>query len=207
MKKKLGLSLLLIVLLVSLAACGQKAEKEIELSRLLAFEEGNYWKYNGYGNEFASLERKVLYKEGQKVQIMESTPGTTMGVVYELSDQKAIVIYSQEDFYDEAISLLDLDSNRDQIILQAPIKEKESWNSDGIKYTVLSLKEEVDTDAGLFENCVSVKVEYPGNPDHLMIYYKPDLGMVKQEYISGETEGEKYVVTTLLAEYQVKGFN
>ena len=198
---------MLTVLLLSLSACGQKGDKEIELSRLLAFEEGNYWKYNGYGNEFAGLERKVLYKEGQRVQLMESNPGTTMGVVYELDDQKATVVYSQEDFYEESVSLLDAEANRDQTILQAPIKEKQSWETNGIKYTVLSLTEAVDTDAGIFENCVSIKVEYASDSDYLMIYYKPDLGMVKQEYIGGESEDEKFVITSLLAEYQVKGFN
>lgn len=206
MKKKLGILLLLTVLLLSLAACGQKADKEIELSRLLAFEEGNYWKYNGYGNEFADLERKVLFKEDNRVQVIESNPGIILGLVYEISDQKASVVYMKEDFYEE-ISILDAQADRDQTILEGPIKENQTWESDGNQYTVISLAEEVDTDAGVFENCVSIKVEYPYGPAYSMIYYKPDLGMVKQEYISEEVEGEKYFVTTLLAEYQVKGFN
>jgi len=201
MQKKI-LILFLLILVTLISACGDNSEKEISPTRLVSFEEGNYWKYNGYGNEFASLERKVLYKEGNRVQIMDGNPGTTMAVIYEVSDEKVSAVYSEGEFYEET-NILSFENNMDQPILVAPIKENESWESNGNKYTVISTKEIVETDAGAFEDCVLIKVEYPENPAFSNIYYKADLGMVKQEYID---EDEDFVISTVLSEYQVKGF-
>lgn len=202
MKKKIGIVIFLIVLVVCLSACGNEKEKEISLSRLVAFEEGNYWKYEGYGNEFASLERKVLYKEGNKVQIMDSNPGTTMAVIYEITDEKVSVIYNEGESYDEK-NILSIEGNMDQPILMAPIKEGETWASNGNKYTVISSSARVDTDIEIFEDCVQVQIEYPDNTAVFNVYYKPDLGMVKQEYISVE---EDFEIITVLSDYQVKGY-
>lgn len=202
MKKKILIMILLLVMVASLSACGNKAEKEISLSRLVAFEEGNYWKYSGYGNEFASLERKVLYKEGNKVQVMDSNPGTTMAVIYEITDEKISVIYNEGESYDE-VNILGTEGNMDQPILMAPIKLGQTWGSEGSKYTVISITEKVETEVETFEDCVKVQIEYPDNPAVFNVYYKPDLGMVKQEYID---EAEDFKVTTVLNEYQVKGF-
>lgn len=202
MNKKILILLLLVALMVSLSACGNKQEKEISLARLAAFEEGNYWKYNGYGNEYASLERKVLYKEGIRVQVMDSNPGTTMAVIYEITDEKISVVYSEGEFYEET-NIIGIEGNMDQPILMSPIKVDQNWESNGNKYTVLSVNDTVETDAGNFDGCVTVKVEYPANPAYSLVFYKPDLGMVKQEYISEEDD---FKVTTILSEYQVKGF-
>ena len=201
MKKK-SLIFILLVLVTLLSACGNNSDKEISLARLVALEEGNYWKYNGYGNEYASLERKVLYKEGNRVQIIDGNPGTTMVTIYEITDEKVSVVYSEGEFYEET-NILSTENNMDQPILVAPVKENETWESNGNKYTIISVNESVETDAGNFEECVLVKVEYPENPAYSNIYYKADLGMVKQDYIDEELD---FKVTTVLSEYQVKGY-
>ncbi len=201
MRKKILIFILLIIAM-GFSGCGDKTEKEISLSRLVAFEEGNYWKYNGYGNEYASLERKVLYKEGNKVQIMDGNPGTTMVVIYEITDEKVSVVYSEGEFYEET-NILSTEPNMDQPILVAPLKEGATWESNGNKYTVISMNEVVETDTGTFEECVAVKVEYPENPAYSNVYYKPDLGMIKQDYIDEEQD---FRISTVLSEYQVKGF-
>lgn len=200
--KKMSLIFILLVLVTLISACGNNSDKEISLARLVALEEGNYWKYNGYGNEYASLERKVLYKEGNRVQIIDGNPGTTMVTIYEITDEKVSVVYSEGEFYEET-NILSTENNMDQPILVAPIKENETWESNGNKYTIISVNESVETDAGNFEECVLVKVEYPENPAYSNIYYKADLGMVKQDYIDEESD---FKVTTVLSEYQVKGY-
>ncbi|NCC81534.1 MAG: hypothetical protein EOM04_04610 [Clostridia bacterium] len=200
--KKMSLIFILLVLVTLLSACGNNSDKEISLARLVALEEGNYWKYNGYGNEYASLERKVLYKEGNRVQIIDGNPGTTMVTIYEITDEKVSVVYSEGEFYEET-NILSTENNMDQPILVAPVKENETWESNGNKYTIISVNESVETDAGNFEECVLVKVEYPENPAYSNIYYKADLGMVKQDYIDEELD---FKVTTVLSEYQVKGY-
>lgn len=200
--KKMSLIFILLVLVTLISACGNNSDKEISLARLVALEEGNYWKYNGYGNEYASLERKVLYKEGNRVQIIDGNPGTTMVTIYEITDEKVSVVYSEGEFYEET-NILSTENNMDQPILVAPIKENETWESNGNKYTIISVNESVETDAGNFEECVLVKVEYPENPAYSNIYYKADLGMVKQDYIDEELD---FKVTTVLSEYQVKGY-
>ncbi|MDD4343565.1 MAG: hypothetical protein PHH19_04265 [Eubacteriales bacterium] len=200
--KKMSLIFILLVLVTLLSACGNNSDKEISLARLVALEEGNYWKYNGYGNEYASLERKVLYKEGNRVQIIDGNPGTTMVTIYEITDEKVSVVYSEGEFYEET-NILSTENNMDQPILVAPVKENETWESNGNKYTIISVNESVETDAGNFEECVLVKVEYPENPAYSNIYYKADLGMVKQDYIDEELG---FKVTTVLSEYQVKGY-
>ncbi len=201
MQKKIFV-LILLVMVSLISACGNSGEKEISPARLVAFEEGNYWKYNGYGNEFASLERKVLYKDANRVQVMDGNPGTTMAVIYEVSDEKVSVVYSEGEFYEEK-NILSVENNMDQPILLAPVEENQTWESNGNKYTVISTKEKVETDAGTFEECVLVKVEYNENPAYSNIYYKADLGMVKQDYIDEEAD---FIISTVLSEYQVKGY-
>ena len=62
---------------------------------------GDYWKYAGTGNEFAPFEQKVLYREDNRVQLQMVNPGTTLGMVYEFQEGQLVVVYSQEELYDE----------------------------------------------------------------------------------------------------------
>ena len=201
--KKTMLFITVALLALSITGCDFGKKDEINVSQLFPFEVGNYWKYKGYGNEFADLERKVLFKEDTRVQIMEVYPGTTMAVIYEIDDQRAAVVYSEGEFYEE-VNILDREDMMEQPVMAAPVKEGNSWESNGNKYTIEKLDQVVETDAGTFEGCVLVKVEYPQNTGVLFSYYKPGLGLIRQDYT--DTESEE-TISTVLSDFQVKGYN
>lgn len=177
-------------------------EKEPEKEEVLTIKdvyplnEGDYWKFAGEGNEYAGFEQKVLYREGNKVQLKVTNQGSSVGMVYEYKDGKLCVVYSREDFNDDE-NLLDNDNELEQVILAEPIKKGNSWESENKIFKITSLNEKVKTPAGEFENCIKIVITAEDEPVN-NIYYKPGLGLIKQEYI-----GEDYSVVSSLEEYEI----
>lgn len=196
---------LIIFLLVSLALTGagcQKKEQPVSVTQLFPLEPGNYWKYSGYGNEFASFEKKVLFRESQRVQVVDINPGTTMAVIYEVRENEIAVIYSEPEFYQET-NILQQEGNMNQVILQGPVATGTTWTTNGSTYLIEKTDATVETEAGTFTGCVQIKVSYEHGEANLFTWYKPGLGMVKQEFVATEVD---FVVTSLLSDYQVAGF-
>ena len=86
---------------------------------------------------------------------------------------------------------------RSSIVLQGPITVGTSWSDQGVNKSIVAVDAVVDTPAGKFENCIKVKSAGPN--DTIYQYYKKGVGMVKQEFIAGDT-----TVTSTLRKYQVK---
>ncbi len=202
MKNKYTILLLALLLVVSFGCSGNDTVESLTVSDLFPLQEGNYWKYNGYGNEYADFERKVLFAEDNRAQILETNPGTTMVVIYEIEDGRTKVVYSEENFFEE-INILDTEAIMDQVILQEPIAVDQTWEDGVATYTILSLTEEVETDAGTFTDCVMIEVTYPGSTGMSFSFYKPGLGMVLQEYVDSEND---YVISSVLSDFSVAGF-
>ncbi|SMB83251.1 hypothetical protein SAMN00017405_1018 [Desulfonispora thiosulfatigenes DSM 11270] len=160
---------------------------------------GDSWTLKGEGNEFAGFEQKVLYREDNRVQTQFNNGGTTLGRIYEYQDGKLKVVFNQEEMYGDE-NILKQENNVDQVILAEPIEVGNSWESESNIFTIDSLSEKVVVPAGEFSDCIKVTVKSE-NGNISYVYYKPGLGLVKQEYI-----GEEYKITEELQEYTVPSF-
>ncbi|MGI5921380.1 MAG: hypothetical protein ACOX6I_06560 [Syntrophomonadaceae bacterium] len=160
---------------------------------------GSYWEYEGMGNEFAGFTRKVLFSKGNLAQTTEDNGGTVSTRIFETTDTAVRIIYfSGEDYEPENLLETDFTTNENDIILQAPIKTGTTWGgTDTVRKSIVDTDAVVDTPAGKFDNCI--KVESAGANSTIYQYFKKDTGMVKQEFISGDTS-----VTSTLKSYEIK---
>jgi spore germination protein GerM len=159
---------------------------------------GSYWEYEGSGNEYASFTRKVLYTKGNLAETSEDNGGTVATRVIDTTDDVIKVVYFMgEDYEPKNLLESNFKRNSSSIILQGPMTVGTSWTDQGVNKSIVAVDAVVDTPAGKFENCI--KVKSAGQYDTIYQYYKKDVGMVKQEFISGDTH-----VTSTLKKYQVK---
>jgi hypothetical protein len=161
---------------------------------------GSYWEYEGHGNEYATFNRKVLFVKGNRAQTTEDNGGTVSTRVIETTENSVKILYfSGEDY--EPKNLLDTNFpiNSNSMILQAPIKVGTAWPGDGDNKQIVAVDAVVETPAGKFENCVQVKLTNPNST--IYQYFKKGIGMVKQEFISAESNT---TVTSTLKKYEIK---
>ncbi|NLT96347.1 MAG: hypothetical protein GXW85_12615 [Clostridia bacterium] len=173
-------------------------EPELTVKDVYPLNEGDYWKFAGTGNEFAPFEQKVLFREGDRAQMQSATGGTVMAIIYEFKDGELRVVYSQEEFYEE-VNILDRENTMEEVILKEPIQVGNTWQSGGKEYKIEALDADVETPAGRFENCVKITVNATEYNSESVVYYKPGLGLVKQEYIADD-----YHIVQELEEYSIK---
>ncbi len=156
---------------------------------------GSSWKYLGEGNEYASFNRVVLFTKEDRAQIKWDNGGTVGAAVFETTNCAVTRIFMQGEEYEEK-NFLDT-SNEHTIILKAPLEVGTSWEDlkGGVK-EIVDINAAVTTPAGTFENCVKVKTT--GQESTIYDYYKEGVGMVKSEFISGDTQ-----ITSSLQEYSI----
>jgi hypothetical protein len=171
---------------------------ELTVKDVYPLSEGDYWKFAGTGNEYAPFEQKVLFREGDRVQLQNATGGTVMAIIYEFKDGELRVVYSLEEFYEEE-NILDRENTMEEVILKEPIQVGNTWQSGGKEYKIEALDAKVDTPAGSFDECIKVTVTAKEYNSESVVYYKPGLGLVKQEYIADD-----YHIVQELEEYNIK---
>lgn len=176
----------------------EPVKNELTVKDVYPLSQGDYWKFAGTGNEYASFEQKVLFREGDRIQLQTATGGTVMAMIYEFKDGKLMVVYSQEEFYEEE-NILSRENEMSEVILQEPITVGNSWESGGKKYKIEAIDPVVNTPAGQFKDCVKISVVAEEFNSKSNVYYKPGLGLVKQEYLA-----EDYKITAELEEYNIK---
>lgn len=182
---------------------GKDAAKAPQKDREPAKKPGDYfpltvkstWQYQGEGNEFASFTREVLFVRGNRGQIMENNGGTVLAVVFEVADSAVTRVFTQPETYDR-VNLLDRPSNESVIILKAPLTVGTKWKDPNGEREIVAVNAAVSTPAGKFENCVKVKIA--GKESTVYEYFREGVGMVKREFISGETR-----VTSTLEKYNI----
>ena len=101
--------------------------QKLTIEELYPLNVGDYWKYAGTGNEFAPFEQKVLYREDNRVQLQMVNPGTTLGMVYEFQEGQLVVVYSQEELYDEENILMR--ENTMESVFWEPIEVGTTWKT------------------------------------------------------------------------------
>lgn len=197
--KALGVSLMVLFLLVSVSCVSkQEGTKEVDLLSYFPFEVGNQWTYQGVGNEYASYNKQVLYKEGNKVQVVEENPGTRLVKIYDLKPDSVVVVYSKEEFYEDE-NILETEENMQDIILQTPVEIGTIWESGDRTSEIVAKDVTIETPAGTFNNCIQVNNTYKDEENKFIEYYAPGIGLVKSEFIAGETK-----IISQLENYTIK---
>jgi hypothetical protein len=156
---------------------------------------GSTWSYIGEGNEYASYTRTVLYSECSYFQVSVNNGGTVSSTVYYASDTDVRIVLSRGEEYDMA-NLISEPPNTDEIVLTVPLEPGTEWGSESIKRKIVSLSDTVDTPAGLFEDCLTVRSEYPDS--YILDYYVIGIGLVYSEFHSGED-----VISSSLESYTI----
>jgi len=176
----------------------EPVKKELTVKDVYPLSQGDYWKFAGSGNEYAPFEQKVLFREGDRVQLQLATGGTVMAMIYEFEDGELTVVYSQEEFYEEE-NILQRENTMSEVILKEPIEVGNTWQSGEKQYRIEAIDTVVNTPSGKFEDCIQISVNAEEFNSTSNIYYKPGLGLIKQEYLS-----EDYKVVAELEEYKIK---
>jgi hypothetical protein len=160
---------------------------------------GNYWLYEGIGNEYASYTEKVTYQQRNQYQVIIDNGGTVTANRYEVAADRIVNTFRQSEFYEDK-NILDQPSNIEAILLQSPLTAGNSWTSEGNSYEVIDTSATVEVPAGIFVNCLTVKITYPESRNYSLYYYKKDVGLIKSEYVMPENEK----VVSQLKEYDVQ---
>ncbi len=158
---------------------------------------GSYWEYEGKGNEYASFNRKVLYTQGNLAQISEDNGGTVATKIVEGKDAIRQVYFEGESYQPANMLEAGFKANNDTIILKNPLQVGTNWSDKDGKREIMALDSVVDTPLGQMNDCLKLKITNPN--DTIYQYYKKNIGLVKQEFIAGET-----TVTSTLKKYQVE---
>lgn len=157
---------------------------------------GSTWQYRGEGNEYASFNRQVLYTEDNRAQIREDNGGSVSAAIFEITDSAVIRTFFQGESYGTE-NLLEQQGKESVTILKTPLKVGTKWQEPTGDREITAVNAEVYTPAGTFKNCIKVKV---ANQDSSVFeYFKDGVGMIKREFISGETS-----VTSTLEKYDIK---
>lgn len=168
-----------------------------DVNDYLPLAAGNKWIYLGEGNEYASYNEKVLYREGDLAQLSRDNGGTIMALINKIEADKIVLVHSQEEFYEDT-NILDTPADREDVILQGPFTVGAAWEAAERLYTIEALDEEVTVTAGVFEHCLKVVSTFPDSSHTITQYYAPGFGMVKSEFSDGENQ-----VTSSLESYTV----
>ena len=156
---------------------------------------GSTWQYQGEGNEYASFSREVLFTQDDRAQIREDNGGTVSSSVFKRTDSEVVVIFFQGEAYGES-NFLEQKPNENLIVLKAPLEVGTKWeNRTGIR-EIVDVNTTVDSPAGKYEKCIVVKISSPDST--LFEYFKDGVGMVKREFISGDSR-----VTSILEKVNI----
>ncbi|MBS3995080.1 MAG: hypothetical protein KGZ33_04740 [Alkaliphilus sp.] len=168
---------------------------KISLSDYFPLTKGSSWKYLGDGNEYASFNRKVVFVEGNKAQIIEDNGGTVSASVYTFSEDEITRIFFQGEEYQET-NFLNEEPNENLIVLKKPISVGTKWEVENGTREIVDVNATVDTPIGEFTNCI--KVEISNEHSTLHEYFKDGIGMVKRVFISEGVE-----ITSTLQEVNI----
>ena len=192
--KKMLAFVLLVSCLVLAAGCVNKTDVGTPAAMVIhdvrtyfPCEPGMTWVYEGIGNEYAGFTSKVMYQEGSLGQVSKNNGGTELGLVYRITPQAVILFFTKAEFYTDTKFFHEM-PNCQEVVLEAPLIAGHSWQDDRDRREVKSVEETVQVPLGQFEHVVKIKVTplASNNSDYSFEYYAPNVGLILQEYISGD---------------------
>jgi hypothetical protein len=157
---------------------------------------GASWEYAGDGHEYAAFKRKVLFCSGDLAQISEDNGGTVSASVYKISSDAVTRIFFRGEEYSNT-NYLTAKPNDNQIILKTPFSVGTKWNEKNGTREIVDTNSSVTTPKGSFDQCLKIKISYQDSVS--FEYFKQGVGLVKREFVSGETR-----VTSSLKSYSLQ---
>ena len=174
-------------------------EASQNIEEYLPLKVGNSWNYVGDGNEFASYVQKVAYAKGNRYQIVINNGGTIMANVVEVREDSLVNTYRSGEEYEDK-NLLGRPSNLDITLLKLPIAVGTRWVSEENSYEIMDTNATVEVPAGIFTECVTVRIVFKDQTSQSFLHYKTGVGLVQSTF---ET-ADGYTVVSRLKEYDLK---
>jgi len=162
----------------------KEAVPAVKLADFFPVVAGSTWEYQGDGNEYASFSRKIVFTSGNLAQIREDNGGTVTASVYKISPNSVTRIYNLAEAYGQT-NYLKSPPNENLVILKTPLQVGTKWTEPNGTREIVDLKATVTTPAGSFTQCLKVKITDKNST--VYEYFKSGVGMVKREFISGDT--------------------
>ncbi|HWR60275.1 MAG TPA: hypothetical protein VN580_01605, partial [Clostridia bacterium] len=178
----------------TLDECGVKEPEALSLKDFFPVSVGSTWKYLGEGNEYATFERKALFREGDKAQFSEDNGGTVSASVFKVADKEIVRTFFRGEEYNQE-NLMNEKANDNTIILKEPLKAGTKWKNQKDDREIAATDAVVETPAGKFTGCIKVSIRTENST--MYEYYKAGVGMVKREFVS-----EGMTVTSILEKYE-----
>ena len=157
----------------------------VKLGDFFPVSTGSTWEYQGEGNEYATFSRKIVFASGNLAQIREDNGGTVSASVFKISSEAVTRVFFLGEAYSQT-NYLKSPSNENVVILKAPLKVGTKWTEPNGTREIVDLKATITAPAGSFTQCLKIKIT---NKDSIVYeYFKSGVGMVKREFISGDTK-------------------
>lgn len=157
---------------------------------------GSNWNYDGDGNEYATFQRKILFRNGSRAQFQDNNGGTLHDNVVEFRPDGIVRIHNEAST-GQTKNLLAAPQTEQTFLLITPIEVGTKWQVPEGYREIVDIHATVDTPAGTFKNCIHVQIT--SQDSVVNEYYCPGTGLVKQDIQAGDQ-----VVSSLLAQYSIK---
>jgi hypothetical protein len=170
-----------------------KETTALKLGDYFPVKQGYSWKYLGEGNEYATFTNEVMFTKGNLAQTREDNGGSVTAAVYKTTEDAITRIFYLPEEYSNT-NHLNSKPNDNLIILKAPLKVGTSWKGPDAPREIVDVNAKVTTPLGTYTKCIKVKLTYKDSV--VNEYYNAGVGMVKQEFISGDI-----IVTSSLEDF------
>ena len=184
--KKL-LCFLLPFTLLFLAACSSNhtvEENKAAIADYFPLKSNVYMAYEGSGNEYAEEQIYVDHLTDNTIQIRSTNPGTTTVKVYKIANGELQLVFFQGETYYLA-DFTTMTGSTPDILLKEPLVKGTEWTSpQGDKRYISDVDADVETPSGQYKALV---VTTESADSTTRYYYVKDIGLVKKEFVSGDT--------------------
>ncbi|MCK8818220.1 hypothetical protein MWH28_12715 [Natroniella sulfidigena] len=166
--------------------------EEFNLKAYLPLQEGMTYDFTGEGPIHPSLEREIMFTEEPYVQILDKGTGTNIVLVYEVQEDQIGKIIEEAEFYEEdnLIEELDEEPEVQEVILQEPLEEGATWETNDQQREIVAINETITVPAGTFYDVIQIRIISLNEEDNneTYHYYAKNVGLIKQETIGEDFE-------------------
>jgi len=171
--------LIMISIVIGTSACA-KTSNVTELNVQAYFPKKTMIKQFSGGFENSGFRQIIDKIEGDKVQLKQLDTGTSVILIYQVTDKDIKLIFSKEEpdgqFKENYIGVVE--ANADNIILKTPLEVGTKWTDvSGLKLEITGINVAVKTPAGSFS---TIEVTSLRDTFKSKLYYAKDLGLVKR---------------------------
>ncbi|MCK8826561.1 hypothetical protein MWH25_02200 [Natroniella acetigena] len=170
----------------------QEEVEEVNLKAYLPMQEGMIYDFSGEGPIHPSLEREIMFTEEPYVQILDKGTGTNIVLVYTVQEEQIGKIIEEAEFYEEdnLIEELEEEPEVQELILQQPLEEGATWETNDQQREIVATDEIITVPAGTFYDVIQVRVTSLNEEDNneTYHYYAKNVGLIKQETIGEDFE-------------------